>query len=36
MSSLNMVVMVNLSGRSFDIFHDNYGGNEMQNAELKN
>ena len=32
MNSLNMVVMVNLSGRSFDIFHDDYGGNNMQNA----
>ena len=32
MNSLNMVVMVNLSGRSFDIFHDDYGGNTMQNA----
>ena len=35
MSSLNMVVMVNLSGRSFDIFHDDYGGNEMQNAGIE-
>jgi predicted TIM-barrel fold metal-dependent hydrolase len=32
MNSLNMVVMVNLSGRSFDIFHDDYGGNNMLNA----
>jgi uncharacterized protein len=32
MNSLNMAVMVNLSGRSFDIFHDEYGGNEMLNA----
>jgi uncharacterized protein len=32
MNSLNMVVMVNLSGRSFDIFHDDYGGQNMQNA----
>ena len=32
MNSLNMVVMVNLSGRSFDIFHDDYGGNTMLNA----
>ncbi len=30
MNSLNMAVMVNLSGRSFDIFHDDYGGNQMQ------
>jgi len=35
MSSLNMVVMVNLSGRSFDIFHDDYGGNVMQNAGVE-
>jgi uncharacterized protein len=35
MNSLNMVVMVNLSGRSFDIFHDDYGGNEMQNAGIE-
>jgi predicted TIM-barrel fold metal-dependent hydrolase len=35
MSSLNMVVMVNLSGRSFDIFHDDYGGNVMQNAGIE-
>jgi uncharacterized protein len=35
MNSLNMVVMVNLSGRSFDIFHDDYGGNNMQNAGLE-
>jgi predicted TIM-barrel fold metal-dependent hydrolase len=35
MNSLNMVVMVNLSGRSFDIFHDNYGGNDMQNAGIE-
>jgi len=35
MNSLNMVVMVNLSGRSFDIFHDNYSGNEMQNAGVE-
>ncbi len=32
MNSLNMVVMVNLSGRSFDVFHDDYGGQNMQNA----
>jgi uncharacterized protein len=32
MNSLNMVVMVNLSGKSFDIFHDDYGGQNMQNA----
>lgn len=32
MNSLNMVAMVNLSGRSFDIFHDDYGGDRMQNA----
>ena len=35
MNSLNMVVMVNLSGRSFDIFHDDYGGNVMQNAGIE-
>ena len=35
MSSLNMVVMVNLSGRSFDIFHDNYGGQVMSNAGVE-
>jgi uncharacterized protein len=35
MNSLNMVVMVNLSGRSFDIFHDNYGGDVMQNAGVE-
>jgi uncharacterized protein len=35
MNSLNMVVMVNLSGRSFDIFHDDYGGNQMQNAGIE-
>ncbi|HEY4936130.1 MAG TPA: amidohydrolase family protein, partial [Puia sp.] len=35
MNSLNMVVMVNLSGRSFDIFHDDYGGDVMQNAGLE-
>jgi predicted TIM-barrel fold metal-dependent hydrolase len=34
MNSLNMVVMVNLSGRSFDIFHDDYGGDRMQNAGI--
>jgi uncharacterized protein len=34
MNSLNMVVMVNLSGRSFDIFHDDYGGNNMLNAGI--
>src|SRR5450631_3760514 len=34
MNSLNMVVMVNLSGRSFDIFHDDYSGNLMQNAGI--
>src|ERR1700676_2051062 len=32
MNSLNMVVMVNLSGRSFDIFHDDYGGQMMHQA----
>jgi uncharacterized protein len=32
MNSLNMVVMVNLSGRSFDVFHDDYGGQTMHNA----
>jgi predicted TIM-barrel fold metal-dependent hydrolase len=32
MNSLNMVVMVNLSGRSFDVFHDDYGGQNMLNA----
>jgi len=32
MSTLNMQVMVNLSGRSFDIFHNDYGGNDMLNA----
>jgi predicted TIM-barrel fold metal-dependent hydrolase len=30
MNSLNMKVMVNLSGRSFDIFHDSYGGELME------
>ena len=35
MSSLNMVVMVNLSGRSFDIFHNNYGGDQMNNAGVE-
>jgi uncharacterized protein len=35
MDSLNMVVMVNLSGRSFDIFHDNYGGELMKNAGIE-
>jgi predicted TIM-barrel fold metal-dependent hydrolase len=35
MNSLNMVAMVNLSGRSFDIFHDDYGGNTMQNAGVE-
>jgi uncharacterized protein len=35
MTSLNMVVMVNLSGRSFDIFHDNYGGQVMSNAGIE-
>jgi predicted TIM-barrel fold metal-dependent hydrolase len=35
MNSLNMVVMVNLSGRSFDIFHDNYGGDVMHNAGVE-
>ena len=35
MNSLNMVVMVNLSGRSFDIFHDDYGGNTMYNAGVE-
>ena len=34
MNSLNMVVMVNLSGRSFDIFHDDYSGSVMQNAGI--
>jgi uncharacterized protein len=32
MDSLNMVAMVNLSGRGFEIFHDNYGGDHMPNA----
>lgn len=32
MNSLNMVVMVNLSGKSFDIFHNDYGGQKMLNA----
>src|ERR1035438_1597032 len=32
MNSLNMVVMVNLSGRSFDIFYDDYGGETMHLA----
>ena len=32
MNSLNMVVMVNLSGRSFDIFYDDYGGQTMHQA----
>ena len=35
MSSLNMVAMVNLSGRSFDIFHDDYGGQTMHNAGVE-
>ena len=35
MSSLNMQVMVNLSGRSFDIFHDDYGGEKMSNAGVE-
>lgn len=35
MNSLNMVVMVNLSGRSFDIFHDYYGGDVMHNAGVE-
>lgn len=35
MSSLNMTVMVNLSGRSFDIFHNNYGGELMNNAGIE-
>ncbi len=35
MDSLNMMVMVNLSGRSFDIFHDNYGGELMKNAGIE-
>ena len=35
MSSLNMMVMVNLSGRSFDIFHDYYGGEVMNNAGIE-
>lgn len=35
MNSLNMKVMVNLSGRSFDIFHDNYAGEQMQNAGIE-
>lgn len=29
MNELNMVVMVNLSGRGGEIFHDNYGGNQF-------
>src|SRR5579862_3470319 len=32
MNSLNMVVMVNLSGKSFDIFYDDYGGSTMHQA----
>jgi predicted TIM-barrel fold metal-dependent hydrolase len=35
MSTLNMVVMVNLSGRNFDIFHENYGGDQMNNAGVE-
>jgi uncharacterized protein len=35
MNSLNMKVMVNLSGRSFDIFHDDYGGTKMENAGIE-
>jgi predicted TIM-barrel fold metal-dependent hydrolase len=35
MSSINMQVMVNLSGRSFDIFHDDYGGEQMSNAGVE-
>jgi uncharacterized protein len=35
MNSLNMVVMVNLSGKSFDVFHDDYGGQSMQNAGVE-
>src|SRR5579864_5413090 len=35
MNSLNMIVMVNWSEKSFDIFHENYGGNEMQNAVIE-
>jgi predicted TIM-barrel fold metal-dependent hydrolase len=35
MTTLNMVIMVNLSGRSFDIFHDNYGGQVMSNAGIE-
>jgi predicted TIM-barrel fold metal-dependent hydrolase len=34
MDSLNMRVMVNLSGRSFDIFYDNYGGQVMHTGGL--
>jgi uncharacterized protein len=35
MDSLNMRVMVNLSGRSFDIFYDNYSGETMHTAGLE-
>ena len=35
MNSLNMQVMVNLSGRNFDIFHDDYGGEHMNNAGVE-
>jgi uncharacterized protein len=34
MDSLNMRVMVNLSGRSFDIFYDDYGGESMHAGGL--
>ncbi len=35
MNSLNMQVMVNLSGRSFDIFHDDYSGQTMTNGGVE-
>ena len=34
MNLLNMQVMVNLSGRGGDIFHDNYGGNTFNEGGL--
>src|SRR5450631_4016074 len=35
MDSLNMRVMVNLSGRSFDIFYDHYEGETMHTAGIE-
>jgi len=36
MNSLNMVAMVNLSGRGGDIFHDNYGGETYYDGGIEN